>query len=443
MSTDESHRRSWLRHASRVARRVNLGWWLQSLNAPLVVGALAGACALLLIRRESPDTEWWVFAGVIAGGLALVAGIAWLVARRRFEAREAALVRIEASMHLRNALSAASAGVRPWPSPPQRVDAGLGWNWQRVVIPPVAAIAFLLGSLFIPVSALPSGDKPTAQPLAWEQIDSDIERLDEEELIDEDYLDQMRKRLEELRDQEQEDWFSHSSLEATDSLKKEHRNELENMERGLGRAERALGELQRKAAGMPQDKKDQLLNQFDQALQGLQNGALKPNEALLDQLRQLDPDQLGQLDPDQLDQLRENLRRAGQACKDCQGGGEGGGAGEDWLDELLDGQDGGEKEGEGGGRGGVDRGPGHAPGVLGKEKDQLDIGDLEGLEAKDLSDSLPGDLLQLQDAEHDTDTSPSQLRAGGGVGSTGAGGERVWKESLDPAEQNALKRFFE
>jgi hypothetical protein len=34
-------------------------------------------------------------------------------------------------------------------------------------------------------------------------------------------------------------------------------------------------------------------------------------------------------------------------------------------------------------------------------------------------------------------------RAGGAAGSTGAGGDRVWKDSLDPEEQKALKKFFE
>jgi hypothetical protein len=70
-------------------------------------------------------------------------------------------------------------------------------------------------------------------------------------------------------------------------------------------------------------------------------------------------------------------------------------------------------------------------------------GDLEALEAKDLSRSLPGDLLQLQDGEHDVDKSAAGTAAGGGINSTGAGGDRVWKESLDPEEQKALKKFFE
>ena len=443
----------WRSAAARVARQVNLGWWVQTLAAPLIVLGIAGASTLLLVRRHLPDLPAWQLGAWTAGAVVLLGGIAFLIARRRFENAETSMVRIEDTMQLRNGLSAARAGVAPWPEVPRKVDPGLGWNWQRVVIPPVAALALLLGGLLIPVAAVSEDpDDGPDEPLAWEQIEADLERLDQDELIDENYLEETRKKLEELRKNDEEEWFSHSSLEATDSLKQQHKSELERMERELERADRALGSLQKNAGGMPQDRKDQLMNQFDQALQGLQNGALKPNPGLLDQLRELDPNNLGQLNQDQLDQLRENLRQAGQACKDCQGGGQGG-QGDEWLDELLDGDGngqgdgncpGGDQPGNGpGGKGGVNRGPGHAPGVLGAEGEKLETGDLEAMEAKDLSRSLPGDLLQLQDGEHEVDETATRDGSGGGIDATGSGGDRVWRESLDPDEQRALKRFFE
>ena len=91
----------------------------------------------------------------------------------------------------------------------------------------------------------------------------------------------------------------------------------------------------------------------------------------------------------------------------------------------------------------MNRGPGHAPGMLGAEGQKLGTGDLTGLESKDLSRSLPGDLLQLQDGEHDVDKSAVGPRAGGATGATGDGGDRVWKDALAPDEQKALKKFFE
>lgn len=447
----ENPRAAWTRRAAAIARKVNLAWWLETLSVPLVVIGIAGACALLLARREAPSTPSWQLATAAAGCVLLAAAIAWAVARRRFEKPEQSLVRIEAAMHLRNALSAARAGVAPWPDVPPRIDAGIHWHWPRVLVPPLAALAFLAAGLLIPIPARATADaKRPDQPLAWESLEADLQRLDQEEVIDETYLEEMRKKLDDLRAQEEENWFSHSSLEATDTLKKEHAAAVEKLERELGRADQALGNLERNAGGMPAADKERLLNQFDQALQGLRNGALKPNPQLLDQLQQLDPGQLGQLDPAQLQQLKQNLQKAAQACKECQGGGDkGGGQGNEWLDGEGQGEDNGQgggegdPNGEGPGKGGVTRGPGHAPGVLGQEGQRLATGELSPLESKDLSRSLPGDLLQLQDGEHEVDKSPVAPRAGGQAAATGDGGDRVWKDALDPDEQNALKKFFE
>ena len=81
--------------------------------------------------------------------------------------------------------------------------------------------------------------------------------------------------------------------------------------------------------------------------------------------------------------------------------------------------------------------------MLGAEQDGLEIGPATGLEAKDLSQASPGDLLELQDGEHEVDRSASRASAGGAVEATGKGGDRVWRDALDPAEQRSLKRFFE
>jgi hypothetical protein len=454
-TSSEKLRAAWTRHAAAVARKVNLAWWIETFSVPLVVVGLIGACVILLVRRELPASQPWMLWLSAGGAVAILAGITWLVARRRFENPEQSMVRIEASMRLRNALSAARAGVAPWPELPPQVDAGVDWHWQRVLVPPVAALSFLLAGLLIPVSARNTGaGDGIDEPLAWENLEADLKRLDQEEVIDETYMEEMKKKLEDLRAQEEHEWFSHSSMEATDNLKKEHAGQVERMDRELTRAEKAIDSLLKNSGSMTPAEKQQLLNQFDQAMQGLQNGALKPNSKLLEQLKGLDPNNLGKLNPQQLQQLRDNMKKAGQACKDCQGGNcGGGGQGDEWLDELLDGQgNGGEgqgkdgqdgPEGEGPGKGGVNRGPGHAPGVLGKEGDKVDIGGMEGIESKDLSRSLPGDLLELQDGEHDVDKSSVGPRAGGATGATGAGGDRVWKDSLDPAEQKALKKFFE
>jgi hypothetical protein len=442
-TVSDSHRDHWLDQAAKIARRLNTGWWLETLAAPLVIAATVGACALLLIRRNGPPVEWAWLAGGIAMGLALVAGICWLFARRKFESRDQALVRLEASMLLRNALSAAKAGVAPWPAPIQPCHAGVRWNWPRLVVPALGSVLLLLAGLFLPVSKAASNHVNPDEPLAWKSLESSLDELTKDAVVDEQYLEETRKKLEEMRTQPEEEWFSHASLEATDSLKKSHQGEIERLERELGRADKAMGDLQQSAqAGGPAEQA-RLANEFDQAMQGLQNGAMKPNPDLLRQLQAFDPKNLGKLSPEQLQQLREGMKKA---CKSMQGQCEKCGGGDsDWADQLLAGENGqnGNEEGEGAGKGGVDRGPGHSPGVLGKESQKTETGNLTGLEAKDLSRAMPGDLLELQDGEHQIDRAPTGPKAGGDTEATGQGGDRVWKDSLDPAEQRAMKRFFE
>ena len=67
---------------------------------------------------------------------------------------------------------------------------------------------------------------------------------------------------------------------------------------------------------------------------------------------------------------------------------------------------------------------------------------MEGLKSRDLSRTLPGDLLQLMDGEHELNKENIGIRAGGEVANEGQGGDRVWKDSLLPDEKKALKEFF-
>lgn len=427
---ENPNRDHWLAKARRVAHTVNFAWWLETLSAPLLVTAVIGAAGLLVVRREFSQLAPWIPAAIIGTVVLLLALGCWAWAARKFEKPDQSLVRIEAAMQLKNSLSAAQAGVSPWPTPLGKIDAGLAWQWPRLWVPLLGAVTLLAAGLWIPVTAR-STDVSHApdQPQAWKQLDSELDHLTKEQVVDEKYLEETRKRLEELKFQKEEQWFSHASLEATDSLKKSHRAETARVEQELGRAEKTLESLM---TTTNQAEQNRLMEEFDQALQGLQNGALKPNPALLEQMKQLSSKEMKNLTPEQVEQLRENLKKTSEAMKDGQENGKGEGE----SDQLLAG----EKED---GNGGVDRGPGHSPGVLGKEKESMEIGELTGLEAKDLSQATPGDLLEFQEGEHDVDERPSQITGGGNTNATGKGGDRVWKDALNPAEQRTLKRFFE
>lgn len=329
----------WLAVAKTTARRFNLAWFLEKLSLPLLLAGLLGAGLVMLARREWALFPWVSFAAFAGGVIALVVIVAWLIARRHFTTQEKALVRIESAMALNNSLTAARQGVAPWPQIAQETSDGTQWNWTRLVIPPLATLLLLSAAFLLPISAKGDPDAaPPEEPANRQSLQASIDELRDDEVIEEDYLDELEKKVEELRDQPKEEWFDHSALEATDSLKEAHEQQLKELERDLRKAERALNALQNHSEGLNPETRERLLDEFDQSLQKMNNGAMKPNTELLDQLGQINPNQLGDLSQEQIDQLRENMRKQAQQMQEAGGEGQPGqgeGQGDEWLDELM------------------------------------------------------------------------------------------------------------
>lgn len=441
MSSNEINRKYWQGQSLALSRRINYGWFMQTLSGPLLIVSALGSVSTLILRREFAEIPLGSLVTSLAACLAITAGIALFLAARRFEKPEQALVRIEAGAGLHSSLSSAKDGVCPWPAPPASLPASLKWHLPKTFAPPLGAIALLAIGLLVPINARHAAPPaPSNQPQAWSQIDSQLEQLAEDAMVDEKYIDKVAKRMEELRGQDEEEWFSHASLEATDSIKEAHNSNMEILDRNLSEAVNALEALSEMADKLNAQEKQKLAEQFEQALEGLQNGEMKPNLQLLEQLSKLDLSELGKLTPEQMKQLKkgmEVLMESLEKCKDCQGGQSvGQGA---WDKQLLGN---GEGEVDDPVSGGINRGPGHDPDVLRNGKAHLDVGKLAELNAEDLSRTTPSDLLQLQDEKHTVDESAAKYAAGG-VAVEGKGGDRVWRDSLAPDEQRALKKYFE
>ena len=326
---------AWDARARAALRKVNLGWFLQILAPPLVVSALCGACAVLLLRRELPAFPW---AGALvwaALALALLLLLCWAAARRRFEKKETALVRLEAAMGLNNSLTAARQGLAPWPAPPAApARDGTRWHWPRLLVPPLAALALLALSFILPVSAKPDPrSTPPEQPRSWQDLENSLDSLRENNTVEDEYIEKLEKQIDQLRQEDPQDWFSHSSLEASDELKKAHLNSTRELQRNLQRAERNLNTLKKHGDNLTPAQKERLMGELDQALQQMQQGALKPNKELLDQLGQIDPKNLGNLSQEQLDQLRQNMRQHAQQLQQARQQADPNTA-QDWQDEL-------------------------------------------------------------------------------------------------------------
>lgn len=438
-SDDTARREAWLAIAAGVRRRVNLGWWLDLLGVPALVVSLFCAAATLWLRQAATGIATGTLAASAAGAWLATALVCLMIARRRFESTATSLVRIEAAMSLRNALSTALAGRGPWPPPCRKVDAGIRWHHPRLLPPLAGSLALLIAGWLIPLP--PAGTAATAAiqpPRAWEEIDTQLDQLAREEAIDPACVEETRKQLADLRAQPEDQWFSHHSLEATDQLEQAHRSEAARLGRELNRADDALAAADPANGAATAAARDRAMKEFDQALQAMQQGAMKPNPQLMEQLQAIDPARLANLTPEQVRQLREKLARDQAALAECEGG-------DDPLaDGTRDGEgEGGDPTGDSPGNGAVTRGPGHVPRPLGKPGEDLDTGKNEALASADLTRAAAGDLLELEQAEHEIDRSRATPRAGGAATATGKGGERVWQDSLDPDEQRTVKRFFE
>lgn len=439
--------RQWKRRAAALARRLNLGWWLERFNQLALVGLLLFAVILLAGRTWRAD---WVAPAPVAIGLGLLllilAGIAWLLGRKRFVSPEKGLVRLDEKLRLHNRLVSAAAKVGPWPEvvADSIRSAGIRWNLPRALLPGLAALLLVAGAWWIPIPERSAVPRQVVEPSAWEQMEDWLETLEAEDLIEEEKIEELAGRIEELRDQPEEDWFSHSSLEATDSLQQALGMEIRDLAEEMKTLERNLAALQKFSGQMSEAKKEQLKKEMQQALEALDESGLEVNKDLLDQIREIDPSQLGQetlsnLTSEQLESLQQQLQKGSGALGSMEGLPE--------MDEEMGmgmgmGSPGFSEEGEGPGAGGISRGRGDAPLFFDDKVDDLGTNNLEKVTNDDFSKAAIGEVLGLGETEREIDETTSGPVSGGAVGSAGKGGEAVSRETLLPDEQAVLKRYF-
>ncbi len=442
----------WQSIARRLSRKVNAAAWLDQAAVPLVIAAGISAGALLWMRHALPENPVAIMAVASVVPVCAALGWAWRRARCRFIGLDEALVRLEVRHGMHAALSTARAGAGPWPPVPAAAGDGLRWRPARAGFPPVLAAALLAAAWLVPVTARTTA-APPAEPAAWNAIEADLRALVEERVVDESSASETLEAIEALRERPQGEWFRHSSIEAGDRLMLSHQREmaaLESKMRDVARELRVAAEQDSQGADGGSPAGSSALNDM---LNDLRAGALRPDEAMMERLAELAGENgidLDHLDPDQLrelmDRLRENARRLAEmrellpdleewqgACDgDCEGDGEG-----DGMMLLL--ADGGDDA-----TGVPSDGPGEGGPVLGDDRDGPDADRREQLPPGDLSRAAPGDRLGETAATHDIDESESPaLRAGGAPARPGDGGGAVWSDQLHPAEQEALRRFFE
>lgn len=431
-TTQADRAKLWRKAAGRLRLRLNFAWWYQELVWPLLAAALiSGGVAIASRRFRWKLEEGQVLWNILIALVVVAALVSWHRARRNWLTDGEALVRLEADLQLHNALSTAEAGHGSWP--PFEKKQVLSWRPQRLLLPVAGAAALILIGFAIPI--LPVEGGPTQnKPYVWTRLQEDLVQLVAEEMIQEDYAEQLNEQLEKLLKQDSGDWFSAASLEATDSLRQAHERELNRLQRDLMNVDQML----RKAGmdGASDEQREQLRQQFDKAMEGLRNGQMKPNEDLMKKLAEAGKKGLESLSDSQQRALQERLRQLARGLSDRKQPGRGDGNPEE----------GGSPEGNGrqeNGTGEPDRGPGDGGNLFGPESPRLKPEKFESLEGNPKPEPEPGDLLNLEEIEHDQELERKGPTSSGAAKSPGLGGDRVWKDRLDPDEQRSLKSFFE
>ncbi len=441
------HQEWWLRQARRQARRINAGWWLDRFTPGLLVVSALAAVAVLVARAWGLDPRPLL----VGYGFALLgaAHVSLLLARTRRFGLEEGLVRLEVVHRLHNGLTAAHAGVAPWPTPPERMEDRLRWVWRPLAGRAAVSLLGLAVAWWLPLRVEEaSATYLMEQPAAWRQVEAWLDTLQEQELMEEASIEEVRRQIDQLRAQPMERWYEHGSLEAGDTLNEQVRHSLREFQRHLEMTVAGLSAMNAMPEQVPDAWKERWQRQMEDALDGLASGALRIDPEWLNQLQELalDPGQLRSLTQEEWDRLKEALEQGLEACSACTGEGDA-----DLALLLLSlAQAGSEGEGSGNEMGlpeipGISRGAGgEVPLTLRERLTQLEAAGLERLGHADLQHAAPGDVLGVTELEHEIDESRyTGPRATAGSAAMGGGGETVWRQPLDPHERRIVEEFFQ
>ncbi|MFM8497599.1 MAG: hypothetical protein ACKOEM_19070 [Planctomycetia bacterium] len=466
----------WNRLTRVLRLQINAGWWLASwLPAVLGVG-IVGTFALVWARWRD-DTlvaPVWIAIGL---GFVAAAVAALVVARSRFESVAGARIRLEDALGLHTRLSAAAAGVGPWPQ--RRLDlAGrwpVAWRWQRPVGMLALVGAMLSAAAIVPVARARGPQRDVIErPHDADVVSRMNDQLRLHHTITEQSADEIDETLAALVERPRDRWYEHSSLEAAGTLREQVVADLEKLSRNLATAAaaaEALAEVTQQATP----------EQRAAAAAELARAALELGACPIQPQADVGRAELSGLSKEQLRELAKNLKanrarlaaalaKAGAVPLDLAGG-----DGEEDGDGNEDGDGDGQCDGDGhcpdckpcgicsecregkpcgavcehgrsgkkSGRGGTTRGPGSSANRF-TDRTQRPATRPERLDgAKDDKRAAPGELIGILEGGVEVD--PEEYagpQEGGAAVDPGSGGSGARVDRLLPAEQEIVRRYF-
>ncbi|MDF3058201.1 MAG: hypothetical protein K0R17_2416 [Rariglobus sp.] len=424
----------WARTISGLTVRINGALWLERFSPGAFAVAVAASIAIYALRRLHVATDWgWV---LLAAGLVVAGGVSWLRMRRHRFSRTDARVLLEYRLRLDTGLTAAEAGLAPWPAR-RPVPAGmLRWRSPAVTGWLGAAAVLVLAGVWLPVPATDSvAVRPIEKPPALMQTEAWLEALSKLDVIEPASVEPLAARAEELSRLSPEKQYAHSGLEAADALREQTSAAMQGLAHALENASAALMPMEQAGSPLTTEQLKSVGERLEAALRGMREGSLKVSPDLLKACEACAGNPRA-LTPGEAAQLRKSLAQAGGQLRGVRGA-EGAGAQIAGISGIV------MMPGAAPGQGGVNRGPGEAPLSFSDTASDTGPGKTETVSNNDLSRAAMGDLLGTQTGEHDLDPSRAQgITSGGAPAATAAGGEAVWVNRLTPAERAALSSFF-
>lgn len=418
-------RRLWEFRARTLAWRINAALWLERAAPASFHVASFGAIALYATRRhDGPVSITWFALLIVGLGTAAVVG--WCL-RERFFSPVDARVLLESHLRLDARLTAASVGLVQWPAL-TAMPAVVRWKLRNCAIWLSAAVTLLILATQIPI---PRSTSATAheKPPALAQAEAMLGALAEARLVEPQAIEEFEARARELADRPMAAQYTHSALEAADTLRDQTAAATAALSRNLDSAASAL-----KSAHSTTELAASA-GRLAAALEGLRDGALPANADLLANLPH-NGSALSQLSAEQRAELARQLSEASRTARGISGAA---GAGAPMARPDPDS----EQISMGEGDGGVGGGEGTAPLAFRNHRSDAGDGIAESLSPAELARLSLSDRLGTTSGAPENDAAQNvDLTSAGEVGGSAKGGDAVGVDRLTPAERSALKKFF-
>ena len=435
----------WLEYFKILRRKLNLGWVLQGFEPLFLSFLVLLLCLSFVLKSRFPEfyeSLPYLFEMSLIFILLVSVLFAYFWAKKKFFSLREVVLHYDEKYHFNCVLLRAYDGEQDWPELPDNLEGGFTLDFRKTGV--FCALSMLIISCiaWIPVSALKQ-DIPLQQPSSWNQIDRLVTDLEENEMLDQDQISDFREKLNELEEQDPDDWFTHSSLEASESLLSSLMQTSEEQSKNVNQANELLEQIEALREYLEKVEKGEIQvseefeqqlrrtlkrldKEWDDELKDLMRQYMKMNKELMNQMKQMKPSEYvsgaGDVDQEKLKEwLKKMLEQKKNECKDC------------------------DKQGCSSCQGlpgmpGIGRGPGWGGDPLGDKESEKQKTKIETVRNEDMNRARPGELLGTSEGEHKLEKERWKgKQTSEGTKNKGSGGDAIWKENLLPEEQELLR----